>query len=797
MAVPQYRVNRIQAIADRAYHWGMVPIPLLGSKSLFKSWSTLKQSDKNSEPGKYPLLVRRVGNMIKSRGDNLGVVTGAASSVVVFSVDNDSLELFSILIQLNKKSDISKKLNSKIEEDPMDCTDKWTLVPELKNYKPDNPPIRPTYTEKPNNGPSFKKLKSEFELDTFTIKTATGGLHYYFKYNEEISNFSNASYILDNSINYRSDNAISIFAGSIGANDLFYEIVSGCKTTNPDEMYSSLNMSKEHKDEIIIKDMPHWLRGLLLCNTLHKSSFSEPHRHLMMDRAKILKVVWDGSLIIPNKMYTPKGNTIIVNLTPPVSPLLIPYNIILNNETPIITSSMEPSLPLTPSSLTPSSLTPSSLTPSSLTPSSLPPSSLPPSSLPPSSVISSTNIYSYKVGISSAVINSKPSTSIQNNKIQGRRQIRKRIISTSPIISQVVSSPTSPPIISPPIISKVVPSSPIISKVVPSSIISSSIISSSIISSSIISSPIISKVVPSPSSIISSPIISKVVPSSPLPIISLPIISPPIISPPIISPPIISKVVPSPSPIISQLKVSIPKNTIIPRRRVRSKINSLTEISKHPIVDSSQRDSPPKTFVPQSTSPPKTFVPQSTSPLKTFVPQSTSPLKTTSPKTFIPKSQTLPFISELKPFTSKNNTNIVNDIKIDPPLMESDSIKTMRIVTPFYEKPIKVSETYNPITAPHIMSSTKSTKVFTSKRRKRGLYNKKVINPELSTPSSHLSSSLSTSPTTSHLSPSLSTSHLSLSLSTSHLSPSLSTSHLSPTTSYISSTSRRRARKKR
>lgn len=82
--------------------------------------------------------------------------------------------------------------------------------------------------------------------ETFTVQTASGGLHYYFKYTPEISQFGNMNKILNQDIDYWTNGGQAIFPGSIGANGQPYLVKSRYIEGKP-----------------VIAEIPNWLIKLL------------------------------------------------------------------------------------------------------------------------------------------------------------------------------------------------------------------------------------------------------------------------------------------------------------------------------------------------------------------------------------------------------------------------------------------------------------------------------------------------------------------------------------------------------
>ncbi len=124
--------------------------------------------------------------------NNIGIVTGEASNIVVVDVDTPALDWWQELVRINGG------------------------LPE-----------------------------------TFTVKTPSGGYHYYFRY---IPGLNNMNKILGQNIDFRTSGGYVVFFGSIGNNGQYYEVAGGYQNNQP-----------------IIADIPSWLLQLLQHNQTLRS----------------------------------------------------------------------------------------------------------------------------------------------------------------------------------------------------------------------------------------------------------------------------------------------------------------------------------------------------------------------------------------------------------------------------------------------------------------------------------------------------------------------------------------------
>ena len=207
------RKEYMEGIAYVAYSYGFVPIPLRGKIPVTKGWTDLRhtpiEDSQDIAVGKYPKHVRRVSNLINFKAaNNVGIVTGEASGVVVLDIDvvNDGLEKWRQLLDAN------------------------------------------------TDGKGLPK--------TLTVQTPSGGFHFYFRYTPDLANIGNINRLYGYPFDYRTNNGMIVFPGSIDKQNRQYKILSGYEPS-PDN--SSVN-------EMYIAYMPTWLKTLLVMDRITKEN---------------------------------------------------------------------------------------------------------------------------------------------------------------------------------------------------------------------------------------------------------------------------------------------------------------------------------------------------------------------------------------------------------------------------------------------------------------------------------------------------------------------------------------------
>jgi hypothetical protein len=141
----------LMQIAQLAQSYGFVPIGVYGKIPRFKGWPNVR-FDPN-DPGKN---IRRIGHLYDAKlVNNVAILTGAPSGVVVVDVDAPSLAWWNELVRIN-----------------------GGLPP------------------------------------TFTVQTGSGGRHYYFRYDAQNGMLGNMNKIFGQDIDYRTNGGIVLFPGS-------------------------------------------------------------------------------------------------------------------------------------------------------------------------------------------------------------------------------------------------------------------------------------------------------------------------------------------------------------------------------------------------------------------------------------------------------------------------------------------------------------------------------------------------------------------------------------------------------
>lgn len=201
------RKQELLNYAYLAYTYGFVPIGMNGKRPVGRKWQNLRNKPDDAKAiasGRYPTRVRMISHMIDkgSKINNIGIITGEASGVVVFDIDtkNNGLEQWKNLVESNGG------------------------VPR-----------------------------------TFVVSTGEGGYHYYFKYEPILSKIPNMNGILGMPIDYRTNDGVIVFPGSVSESGNVYTIIDGYDNNIPQ-----------------IASMPPWLFGLLITNMLNQQGISNP-----------------------------------------------------------------------------------------------------------------------------------------------------------------------------------------------------------------------------------------------------------------------------------------------------------------------------------------------------------------------------------------------------------------------------------------------------------------------------------------------------------------------------------------
>ena len=143
---------------------GFVPIPVWGKVPRFRNWPDVRVDPNDTEK-----TIRRIGHLYDAKiANNVAIVTGEASGVVVVDVETSDVEWWKELVGLNG-------------------------LPE-----------------------------------TFTVQTGTGGLHIYFKYAPPLEQLTNLNKIFSQNMDFRTNGGSVVFAGSTDVRTKRkYEIIAG------------------------------------------------------------------------------------------------------------------------------------------------------------------------------------------------------------------------------------------------------------------------------------------------------------------------------------------------------------------------------------------------------------------------------------------------------------------------------------------------------------------------------------------------------------------------------------------
>lgn len=165
------RKTYLMDIGRMAQNFGFVPIPIFGKIPRFRNWPDVRVDP--SDPEK---TIRRIGHLYSAKlANNVGVLTGEASGIVVVDIETSDLPWWEELVKANEG------------------------LPE-----------------------------------TFTVQTGTGGLHVYFKYAPPVNSLRNSNKILGQNIDFRTTGGAIVFPGSIDARtNQMYLVKSGYVDDKP------------------------------------------------------------------------------------------------------------------------------------------------------------------------------------------------------------------------------------------------------------------------------------------------------------------------------------------------------------------------------------------------------------------------------------------------------------------------------------------------------------------------------------------------------------------------------------
>lgn len=163
-------------LAQLAYsfqQFGWVPISLKNKTPIGKNWQNLRNDAIKDEidisQGRYPTRVRQIEHLYDAGlANNVGILTGAPSGIVVFDIEKTGIDKWNQLVNLNH-NDLPK---------------------------------------------------------TFTVHSGEGGYHLYFKYHPYMDKIPNRNRILDYPIDFRTNGGVIVSPGSYSYSaDKYYEVV--------------------------------------------------------------------------------------------------------------------------------------------------------------------------------------------------------------------------------------------------------------------------------------------------------------------------------------------------------------------------------------------------------------------------------------------------------------------------------------------------------------------------------------------------------------------------------------------
>lgn len=177
----------LQQLAYSLWSYGWVPVGMKGKVPIGKNWQNLRNDpivdQKDISEGRYPTRVRQIGHLYDAGlVNNVGVLTGAPSGIVVLDIDNkdNGLEKWQGLVRAN-------------------------IV---------------------MTGLSMPK--------TFMVKSGEGGFHLYFRYHDGLAKMPNRNRILDLPIDFRTNGGIIVAPGSVSyVTNEYYQIVDGYENNQP------------------------------------------------------------------------------------------------------------------------------------------------------------------------------------------------------------------------------------------------------------------------------------------------------------------------------------------------------------------------------------------------------------------------------------------------------------------------------------------------------------------------------------------------------------------------------------
>lgn len=165
------RKEYLMGIGRLAQSFGFVPIPIFGKVPRFQNWPNVRIDPTDPEK-----TIRRIGHLYDAKiANNVGILTGEASGVVMVDVEQSDISWWEELVKINGN------------------------IPE-----------------------------------TFTVETGTGGRHIYFKYAPPVDQLRNLNKILGQNIDFRTNGGQAVFPGSIDMRtNQMYLVKSGYVDNKP------------------------------------------------------------------------------------------------------------------------------------------------------------------------------------------------------------------------------------------------------------------------------------------------------------------------------------------------------------------------------------------------------------------------------------------------------------------------------------------------------------------------------------------------------------------------------------
>lgn len=168
-------------LAYNLHQYGWVPISMKNKTPVGKNWQNLRNDPVKDaadiSQGRYPTRVRQIEHLYDAGlVNNVGILTGEASGIVVIDIEKQGIEQWNELVKLNH-NDLPR---------------------------------------------------------TFTVQSGEGGHHLYFKYHPYMSKIPNRNRILDYPIDFRTNGGVIVAPGSYSysANN-YYQIIDGYDNNQP------------------------------------------------------------------------------------------------------------------------------------------------------------------------------------------------------------------------------------------------------------------------------------------------------------------------------------------------------------------------------------------------------------------------------------------------------------------------------------------------------------------------------------------------------------------------------------